>query len=81
MPLILFCNIWYISEPMSAKNPISVVATYGYPIIYADIGVKSAPISCFSPISVKKLPISEVATYGYPIIYADIGAISGPISA
>ena len=41
----MFCNIGYISEPMSAKNPISEVATYGYPIIYADIGVISGPIS------------------------------------
>ncbi len=40
----MFCNIGYISEPMSAKNPISVVARNGYAIIDADIGVISALI-------------------------------------
>jgi hypothetical protein len=66
---------------MSAKNPISVVARNGGPIIYADIDVISAPISSFLPISVKKLTISVVARNGGPIIYADIDVISGPISA
>ena len=40
----IVCNIGYISEPMSAENPISEVATYGGAIIYADIGIISAPI-------------------------------------
>ena len=40
----MFCNIGYISAPISAKNPISEVARNGGPIIYADIGVISAPI-------------------------------------
>ena len=66
---------------MSAKNPISEVARNGYAPISADIGVISAPISSFLPISVQKLTISEVATYGYTPISADIGVISEPISA
>ena len=41
----IVCNIGYISEPMSAKNPISEVATYGGAIIYADIDVISEQIS------------------------------------
>jgi hypothetical protein len=54
----IVCNIWYISEPMSAKNPISVVARNGYtPILrryrcnispdivfFADIGEKTRDI-------------------------------------
>ena len=40
----MFCNIGVISAPISAKNPISEVARNGGPIIYADIGVMSAPI-------------------------------------
>ena len=40
----MFCNIGVISAPISAKNPISEVATYGGVIIYADFGTISAPI-------------------------------------
>ena len=40
----MFCNIGVISAPISAKNPISEVATYGGAIIYADIGTIAAPI-------------------------------------
>ena len=41
----MFCNIGYISAPISAKNPISEVARNGGPIIYADIGSDITPIS------------------------------------
>ena len=74
----IVCNIGYISEPMSAENPISEVARNGG---YADMCRYRRHIGADMPISVQKLTISEVARNGYTPISADIGVISEQISA
>ena len=65
----IVCNIGYISDSISAKNPISEVATR----VKTEIsGTISDPISEKTPISGQIFMISEVATNGYTRYLPDI---------
>ena len=84
----IVCNIGYISEPMSAKNPISEVATYGYtPILRRYRRRYDADIGFFTDIGEKTHDIgggnlrvcADIHRYRCNI-GADIGVIL-PISA